>query len=520
VAVAIFAPRNKPRALAEATRRELRLQGFKVDVAEFDLAVPATSRPRLETLALAGKQFRPLLPNRDYGLMRPVTETSASVLWKERAVAGETSEDFWPALESDMELQGPALDTASLELQSGIIRFEPAIAPSGDLALPYMVQIRSLASALATRMVLDLRNSNRPRAWTNLLALTRLVTAWQTEPFEVAWMVRFRCVGTAQRALWQALQADGWTDSQLLLLQQEWSRPDFFSGLPETAALARADLLALCRRQRLLPPAPGPSLRQIGSELLTSPDRAWLDATAGMRLSHYRNYGSYEDETSIMLCFRERELDLRHAITAKTWSEMRARPGATNAAPFNGSPQSPIFPAVNNRPTNFGYQRPGPSLLTRAAEAETRRRLSVTALALKRCRLARGAYPGSLVDLVPDFLDQTPLDFMDGQPLRYRLLDEANFMLYSVGLDCHDDNGRMIAASNLPFQGVLGPIEELDITWPRPASPAEVESTPAPWPRFGMSPRGADVSSPSRARYGLPNPAATNSSSAGIRPPQ
>jgi hypothetical protein len=240
--------------------------------------------------------------------------------------------------------------------------------------------------------------------------------------------------------------------------------------------------------------------------LLTSPDRAWFDATAGMRQSHYRNYGSYEDETAIMLCFRERELDLRHAITAKSWWEMRAWPGVTNPATFNGNSQSPVFAAVNNRPTNFGYQRPGPSLLTRAAEAETRRRLSITALALKRCRLARGAYPSSLDDLVPDFLDQTSLDFMDGKPLRYHLLDEATFLLYSVGLDCRDDNGRMIAAQNLPLLGVLGPLEEPDITWPRPASPAEV----ARQPRLRTS----------RYRYGLSNPVATNSPPVGIRPSQ
>ncbi|HXF09389.1 MAG TPA: hypothetical protein VN625_01300, partial [Desulfuromonadaceae bacterium] len=44
LAIAIFAPRDKARALAQATRQELRAQGFKLDLEEFNLAASATAR--------------------------------------------------------------------------------------------------------------------------------------------------------------------------------------------------------------------------------------------------------------------------------------------------------------------------------------------------------------------------------------------------------------------------------------------------------------------------------------------
>ncbi len=80
-------------------------------------------------------------------------------------------------------------------------------------------------------------------------------------------------------------------------------------------------------------------------------------------------------------------------------------------------------------------------MLGLAAEAEARRRLIVTAIALARYRGRHGTYPKGLDELVPALLSQAPVDFMDGQPLRYHLTDDGHFVLYSVGLDCVDNGG-------------------------------------------------------------------------------
>jgi hypothetical protein len=103
----------------------------------------------------------------------------------------------------------------------------------------------------------------------------------------------------------------------------------------------------------------------------------------------------------------------------------------------------------------------------RASEAEARRRLIVTAIALERFRLQNGNYPQSLNELVPRFLNVPPIDFMDGQPLRYRRTDDGHFILYSVGLDCHDDGGIM----RMPNQSPLSPRNNFDLVWPLPVNP-------------------------------------------------
>lgn len=65
------------------------------------------------------------------------------------------------------------------------------------------------------------------------------------------------------------------------------------------------------------------------------------------------------------------------------------------------------------------------------------------ACALERYRLLHASYPTSLESLVPAFLVELPKDIADGQPLRYQVTPEGSYMLYSVGLDGTDENGRL-----------------------------------------------------------------------------
>ena len=63
------------------------------------------------------------------------------------------------------------------------------------------------------------------------------------------------------------------------------------------------------------------------------------------------------------------------------------------------------------------------------------------ALAIERFRLANGRLPDGLQELVPDILQNAPLDPFDGQQLRYRQLDPG-YVVYSIGQDLTDNQGE------------------------------------------------------------------------------
>jgi len=472
----LLLPNNKARRAAERTRESLRKEGFKVDLADFDLSTPAGLGANNELLMLAADASRNMFTFRRLDLMRPVGSNSAMVTWSQEYPAeGLIDKYFWPELRKMVAERSAILDRTCEAVIFAPFQFRTALATNGEL-VPDVVWARLLASALAARTILELHDQHHAVAWTNLLGLTRLVTAWQIEPMDVSHLTRFRWAPTAQRVTWEALQSKEWTDDELASLQREWQSATFFNGLPEAAALARASTIEYCRFQRVQPSPPGPTLREFVSGLLNSPNRAWSEATSGWRNARYRNHESYDDERAWLLFFRDCELDYRRALSANSWLALRDLPSATNSRPEGASNFVLGVESSRGGPGSGAFQRQGPTLLARAAEAEARRRLLVTAIAINRFHLAHHCYPDLLSKLVPEFLKAEPKDFMDDKPLRYHRTDDDRFLLYSIGLDGNDDRGQLLTmGSSSPGSG-FNRSESPDLVWPMPASPAEVRA--------------------------------------------
>lgn len=67
-------------------------------------------------------------------------------------------------------------------------------------------------------------------------------------------------------------------------------------------------------------------------------------------------------------------------------------------------------------------------------------RVTRAGLAVQRYRLAAGAIPDTLSQLVPAYLDAVPKDPFDGNELRYQKR-EKGFVIYSINEDLNDDGG-------------------------------------------------------------------------------
>jgi hypothetical protein len=105
---------------------------------------------------------------------------------------------------------------------------------------------------------------------------------------------------------------------------------------------------------------------------------------------------------------------------------------------------------------------------------ETQRSLCVVALAIRRYELRQGHPPPDLAALTPTFLSNPTVDYMDGEPLRYRVEPDGRWRLYSAGLDGRDDGGEPLPAKEWNrYQSIW---DGRDAVWPRIAStPARSE---------------------------------------------
>jgi hypothetical protein len=80
------------------------------------------------------------------------------------------------------------------------------------------------------------------------------------------------------------------------------------------------------------------------------------------------------------------------------------------------------------------------SFLSNKAQYEAILQVTRGGLALKRYKMANDAYPETLADLTPSFLDTLPKDPCSGNNILYRK-EGKGFLLYSVGSDQQDDQG-------------------------------------------------------------------------------
>jgi hypothetical protein len=483
--VLLFRPDNGPQQAVAATRRALQAQGFKTELSEFDFSATQEMCARVAALTNAGfvraaengieYPRRAALQEGKPELMKSVGPDAAIVVWKLEKLESHQGEDIWPLLRKVMDQSGSPLDAACQAALAGPIRFNLTASQGIHMLLPHLSALKQIEQALGNRAVLELRDGNRDAAWTNLLAATRTATAYAPDLAEVSHLVRFACAAIAAQVTWQVLQAGDWPDARLVRLQQEWMAVDFFHDLPETMAFTRAGVVQACRDERQQPVSrPTIMLR----ELFRSPRSVWQSFQYYRQRVQYRHHGTFEDEKALLLHYRDRELQLRQAVQLPTWSLMRQLPGVTNPPVFKSKHSSALQMQMNSRQMMLGMRSEGSGLLGRAAEAETRRRLVITAIALERFRGRHGSYPKALDDLVPNFLSTAAVDFMDGQPLRYRLTDDGHFVLYSVGLDCADNGGEMRRPSQRGVLADRGPDfafpQDTDLVWPRPAAAAEV----------------------------------------------
>jgi hypothetical protein len=66
----------------------------------------------------------------------------------------------------------------------------------------------------------------------------------------------------------------------------------------------------------------------------------------------------------------------------------------------------------------------------------------VLACAIERFRNDHGALPKTLQELTPKYISAIPHDVFTGKPLAYKMSSDSHYILYSIGVDGVDDNGR------------------------------------------------------------------------------
>ena len=357
----------------------------------------------------------------------------AKVAWaSETLVINKWVTKSWDDFHRQMRQNEPILAEIRALLQN------PPLGPSYEVSDlfgrggPPLLAKRSAAQWLLGAEIDALQRGALDEALADLHALIGLAHLNEEETMLVSQMIRVAIAGLAMAGTWEALQAPGWDDARLAALQKRWEELTFLARFERTLQTERAMGLVVFECAR------------------TNREKLNMLLPQGI--------GGIDSTNILAEAFNE---DIYLPVWQKTWSRrdellfLRAMEKVLEAIHKGNSSHSyaEVRPLLEQRdrknlfsqfrfPLSDALVPNWRKALPRAMREESFRQMTISALAIKRYQMRHGKTPEHLHELVPEFLLAVPCDYMTGKDLLYQRKTAETYLLYSVGENGLDENGR------------------------------------------------------------------------------
>ena len=305
------------------------------------------------------------------------------------------------------------------------------------LQLPHLPKIKTGMQVAEMAAILDADDNDGKQAADDVLQTLSLARSLKAEPMLISQLVRVAGVSLAVDALNQVLNRTTLPPESLSELSQAFRKMEDYDAQGEgfNRSLIGEKVMVMA------------AFKKAGIQELA--DDAAQDTTEEQRrrmVQLLRQPGGLKVEqdyleTTFQKLLAARKEPFPERLTNAAAAHQRATETTSGALLLNNSWLT-------------GYAM----IVSREARGLANARLALTAVALEQFRATHNQYPASLSELVPNYLDATPLDPFDGQPLRYHS-QGAGYVLYSIGPDLKDDGGKRMTAKggDLVFAVVTPP---------------------------------------------------------------
>lgn len=345
----------------------------------------------------------------------------------QRGVAGEELPWTWEELEDAIVAYQPAMQAVTSKLPN------TSILPPGSS----LDTLREVAHFLRADGLLQVHLKHHDAWIARVASLTQLSTIGTVSDSMINLTLSLGIYAfTIPSLVWEGLQTDNLSDAQLATLQNILSNHDF---LPLFAQALQMQGIGFEEQMRAIRQSP------VGVFSNPSPlDQVWLDQTY---TSIWLLLWSDHDQAAIIEDWLLALDEVREFQKKREWFSSSLRVRYHERTIQEQSWRLPLREMISIRLLTHSLAR---SLI----RIEMMKQLMILACALERYQLHHGAYPTSLSELAPQFLDPIPHDLFTGNPLHYQRTDKR-YQLYSVGPD-----------------GVAEPSDKKgdDIHWPQAAT--------------------------------------------------
>jgi len=472
----------RAKGAVERYRKQLQKQGEKLTIAELAPRVSAQGENGGPALVLAAGMFYPG-PTNLPPMMRIISPGHALVAWAEPVLSSEKSTNIWPELEAEMRSRRDALAGIRAALQYPTIQFDLNYSQGWLTLLPHLAPMKKAEQLLSASAILELHEGQSSNAWEDLKSCVAEVRLYRCEPFMISHLVQLACGQIALATTWEVLQYPGWTDGQLADLQKSWEAVGYWEGTESAHSMQQVMMSQGFEELRISysnftyagmgfnGSGGGSSTAGNLGQILANPEEGFNALMERYPVYWgWKYWGSYDEELYALQNLQASLDAVREARKEGAYVPALEKLNKTRDAihQLHAAGEGRFVIARSDSLTQTSF-------LTKIADAETARRMLVTAITLKRYQLQHGQYPGQLTDLTPQYLRELPMDVMDGKTLRYRPKDEGGFLLYSVGEDGQDNGGEPTILEPATGFNRAPWWKGRDAVWPMPATAEEIK---------------------------------------------
>lgn len=314
--------------------------------------------------------------------------------------------------------------------------------------VPGLLGFRAAARMLRLRALARLHSGDSVGALEDTLGGLRLARQFQREPDLMSSLLAIAISSIAMQPVWEGISSHAWTEPQLAELQTELGRLDLIASFRRAVQSERVFMAqageaeareSAWKRAKDMASAPDASGTLEVNRLMAA--RFWILMPEGWRYQSMRQADAFYAEGYLPA------LDAKaHTVHLRALQSAEVR-----------------HDSFYNRAAGVGAEMLASQAIRVASQQNSLDEARLTC-ALERHRLTQGSYPAALHDLVPAYLDQVPVDVVEGGTLRYALPSPTQFLLYSIGPDGKDEGGKAATSPD----GRYDP-EQGDWPWPQQA---------------------------------------------------
>ena len=300
------------------------------------------------------------------------------------------------------------------------------------MPIPNFVLLRNLAQTLAQRAQCDLLLGQPERAQRELALIHDVCRILQKPPTGeaetlVEAMINVAITGVYVATVQEGFRLHAWQEPQLAAIQQQLNHVDLLPWIPRALRMEQCHMAYLGENLSFRTIF-GDNNRIWGGKKTL----AWYERLLSYRYDLIPHGWLYQN-----LKFSS-ELE-QSMIESCDFADGQIHPSVVEQANKNVNQQierrSPFrYLAAIAIPNYTKAMQAGAYNQTFANQAQI-------VCALERFKLAHGNYPATLNELMPQFIEKIPHDFIGGEPLHYQRTTDGKISLYSVGWNETDDSG-------------------------------------------------------------------------------